>query len=277
MKSQRTWCLCLVFTLCLQCLSAWGEQEGVEFGAPHLGWSLYFPVHMPGLELTQPVEDGEDIEIDADMVDLAEHANSFFALGVGYGFRAWNDHYMWFDLNGWHGGYQMEMDDLTADSDVALPPILEEFLDVNVEMKQRIVQGEYGVLILEGWNRLDLGIFSGLRYYDQKIKVFGEIPAWNGECGLIGCFEALPFREKQESSWSEFILGLKLGYRWHKRNSLIGSFSWGHEESSRIQVINTLSFRESWFTSLGWRRDEFVNDGVEIVESGLYFEIGKRF
>ncbi|WP_275400199.1 hypothetical protein [Seongchinamella sediminis] len=41
--------------------------------------------------------------------------------------------------------------------------------------------------------------------------------------------------------------------------------------------MNTFRFSNSWFTSLGWRRDEFVNDGAEIIEEGLYVEVGKRF
>jgi len=262
----------LVFTA----LPAIGAGPDPDSVSGPTGWSLYFPVHMPGLALDQSVDGGDDIEIDADMLDLAEHANSFFALGVRYDFRALG-RTMWIDLNGWHGGYDMGMDDLSADSDVAPPPILKEFLDVNVDMQQRIVQGEFGALFLEGWNGFDLGLIGGLRYYDQTIKVFGEIPFWNSDCGLIGCFEALPFREKKETSWTEFILGFTANYRWHERNALAGSLSWGHDDSSRFQLINTFTFKETWFTSLGWRRDEFVNDGVEIVESGLYFDIGKRF
>lgn len=262
----------LVFTV-LPAICA-GQELDTAYG--HTGWSLYFPVHMPGLGLDQTVADGDDIKIDADMLDLAKHANSFFALGVRYDFQAL-ERTMWLDLNGWHGGYDLGIDDLSADSDIAPPPILKEFLDVNVDMQQRIVQGEFGTLLLEGWNGLDLGLIGGLRHYDQTIKVFGKIPIWNSECGLIGCFEALPFREKEETNWTEFILGFTANYRWHDRNTLSGSFSWGHEESSRFQLVNTFTFKQTWFTSLGWRRDEFVNDGVEIVESGLYFDIGKRF
>jgi len=276
MKLRQTVHLGLSFLLGLAAFPAAGEKAAPGDVSRHTGWSLYFPVHMPGLELSQSVEGGDDVDIDVDMVDLAKHANSFFALGFGYSWQAWGRH-MWFDVNGWHGGYDMDMDDLTADSEVAPPPIIKEQLDVNIDMKQRIVQAELGVLLLEGWNRIDLGLVSGLRYYDQTIKVFGTIPGWNSDCNLIGCFEAQPFREKEETSWTEFILGLSASYRWRHNNALIGSFSWGHEESSRLQVINTLTFRESWFTSLGWRRDEFVNDGVEIVESGMYFDIGKHF
>ena len=276
MKLQQIWCVSLSFLLGLAAFPAVGREPGSGDLSRHTGWSLYFPVHMPGLEISQPLEGGDDINIDADMVDLAKHANSFFALGFGYSFRAWDRH-LWFDLNGWHGGYDMDMDDLTADSDVAPPPIIRELLDVNLDMQQRIVQAELGVLVLEDWNGIDLGLVSGLRYYDQTIKVFGTIPGWNSDCGLIGCFEAQPFREKEETSWTEFILGLSASYRWRDNNALIGSFSWGHEESSRLQVMNTLTFRESWFTSFGWRRDEFVNAGVEIVESGLYFDVGKQF
>ena len=260
----------------LLAIPAAGEVTAIDASAGEAGWSVYFPVHMPGLELTQPVEDVVDVEIDADMIDLAKHANSFFALGVGYRFRALNRQ-MWLDLNGWHGGYDMDMDDITAETDVAPPPILEEFLDVNVDMQQRIVQGEWGAFLVEDWHRLDLGLITGFRYYDQTIKVFGEIPAWNSDCGLFGCFESQPFRAKEETSWTEFILGFTAAYQWHERNRVIAAFSWGHEESTRLQLINTFSFRESWFASLGWRRDEFVNDGVEIIESGLYFDIGKHF
>ena len=270
----------IIFSLALACTAvpAVGADPDLVANARHKpnGWSLYFPVHMPGLALDQTVAGGDNIEIDADMLNLAKHANSFFALGVRYDFRAL-ERAMWLDLGGWQGGYDMGMDDLSADSGLAPPPILKEFLDVNVDMHQRIVQGELGALFLEGWNGLDLGLIGGLRYYDQTIKVFGQIPIWNSDCGLIGCFEAQPFREKEDTSWTEFILGVTANYHWHDRNTLTGSFSWGHEDSSRLQLINTLTFKESWFTSLGWRRDEFVNDGVEIVESGLYFDIGKRF
>lgn len=240
------------------------------------GWSLYFPVHMPGLELEQPVADGANIHIEADMLDLAKHANSFFALGMGYRFRAL-DRPMWFDLNGWHGGYDMDMDDITAETGIAPPPVLKEYLDVNVDMRQRIVQGEWGVFLLEDWHRLSLGPIAGFRYYDQTIKVFGTIPAWNSDCGLFGCFEPEPFRSKEETSWTEFIVGLSATYQWHNNNTAAASVSWGQDDSIRWQVTNTISFRESWFASLGWRRDEFTNDGVEIIESGLYFDIGKNF
>ena len=253
-----------------------GASSDVDPASAYAGWSLYFPVHMPGLELEETLAGGDDIHIEADMLDLAEHANSFFALGVRYNFRAWGRQ-TWFDLNGWHGGYGMGMDDLTADSDLAPPPVIRDFLDVNVDMQQRIVQGEAGMLLLENVNHFNLGLTSGLRHYDQTIKVFGEIPVWNSDCGLIGCFEALAFREKHETSWTEFILGLTASYSWHERNILLGSLSWGHEESTRFQLINTFSFKDSWFTSQGWRRDEFVNDGVKIIESGLYFDLGKRF
>ena len=276
MKFQRIRHLSLTFMLGLATFPAVGEEARPGETSRHTGWSLYFPVHMPGLELSQPVEGGEDIEIEADMVDLAEHANSFFAVGFGYSFRGWDRH-MWFDFNGWHGGYDMELGDLTVDSDVAPPSIIRDLLDVNVDMQQQIVQAEFGVLLLEDWNLIDLGLISGFRYYDQTIKVFGTIPRWNSDCGLIGCFEAKPFSEREETNWTEFILGLSASYHWSDNNALIGSFSWGHEESSRQQIINTLTFKESWFASLGWRRDEFVNDGIEIVESGLYFDIGKRF
>jgi hypothetical protein len=240
------------------------------------GWSLYFPVHMPGLELSQPLEGGDDIDIDADMLDLAEHANSFFALGAGYRFSGLG-RAMWLDFNAWHGGYDMGMDDLTAKSGLAPPPILKDFLDVNVDMQQRIMQAELGVWLLQDEGSLDLGVLGGARHYDQTIKVFGTIPFFNSECGLIGCFEALPFREKEDTSWTEAILGVIANYRWHDRNALRASASWGHEDSVRWQIHNTLFFGESWFSSLGWRRDEFVNDGVEIIESGLYFDVGRQF
>lgn len=236
-------------------------------------WSLYFPVHMPGLELTEEIEDGPDVEIDADMLDLAKHANSFFALGFGYQFR-FAGRAMWLDFNGWHGGYDMGMDDF--DTDIDLPPLVGDLLDVNVDMKQRILQGEIGVLVVEDWHKLDLGLTTGLRYYDQTIKVFGTFPGWDSSCGLFGCFAAIPFSESEETSWTEFTLGLHARYHWHDKNVVIASWSWGHDESERMQLANTLTFKESWFTSLGWRRDEFINDGVKIVESGLYFDIGKR-
>lgn len=268
---------CLLALICgMQVIPALAQVNDRGTANSESGWSLYFPVHMPGLELSQPVEGGPDVEIDADMIDLAQYANSFFALGVGYRFRALDRH-MWLDLSGWHGGYEMGMDDITAYTDVAPPPVLEEYLDVNVDMQQQIVQGEWGVLLLEDWQRLNLGLITGFRYYDQTIKVFGKVPVWNGDCGLFGCFEAQSFRSKEETSWAEFILGLSATYRWHERNTLAGSFSWGHDDSSRWQLTNTFSFRESWFASLGWRRDEFTNDGVEIIESGLYFDIGKHF
>ena len=240
------------------------------------GWSLYFPVHMPGLELSQSVEGGDNIDIDAGVLDLAEHANSFLALGAGYRFTG-RGRALWWDINAWYGGYDMGMDDLTADSDLAPPPILKEYLDVNVDMQQQIMQAELGMWLVEDSGPLDLGLLAGARHYDQTIKVFGTIPAFNSECGLIGCFEALPFREQEDTSWTEAILGLTANYRWHNRNALRASVSWGHENSERWQIHNTLFFGESWFGSLGWRRDEFVNDGVEIVESGLYFDIGKHF
>ena len=256
--------------------AALGADASDGHRSQQAGWSLYFPVHMPGLELSQSVEGGEDIDIDADMLDLAEHANSFFALGAGYRFSGLG-RAMWLDFNAWHGGYDMGMDDLTADSGVAPPPILKEFLDVNVDMQQRIMQAELGVWLLDDMQNLNVGLLGGARYYDQTIKVFGTIPVFNGDCGLIGCFEAQPFREKEETSWTEAILGLTANYRWHDRNSVRASVSWGHEDSVRWQVHNTFLFGQSWFSSLGWRRDEFVNDGVEIVESGLYFDIGKWF
>ncbi|PLW69333.1 hypothetical protein C0039_07305 [Pseudohalioglobus lutimaris] len=240
------------------------------------GWSLYFPVHMPGLELSQALEGGGDISVDADMLDLAKHANSFFALGASYRFTALEQP-MWLDINGWYGGYDMGMDDLTAHSGLAPPPVLREFLDVNVDMRQRIIQGELGMWVVQDWHQIDLGLLAGVRQYDQTIKIFGTIPVFNSGCGLIGCFEAQPFREKEETSWAEAIFGLTANYRWQDSNALLASISWGHEESIRWQIHNTLFFGESWFGSLGWRRDEFVNDGVEIVESGLYVDVGKQF
>lgn len=266
--------LLLLVAFCVPAASAYGAGADEQSIPNTGGWSLYFPVHMPGLELSQPVEDGPDVEIDASMTDLAKHANSFFALGLGYEFRAW-DHAMWFDLNGWHGGYDMDMDDM--DVDVPLPPALADQIDVNVDMTQRIVQGEFGVVLLDNWHRLDLGLTTGFRYYDQIIKVFGTLPVWNSDCGLIGCFEAQPFRQKEDTGWTELTLGLTGSYHWHERNVLTAAVSWGDDESTRIQLTNTLTFKESWFTSLGWRQDEFVNDGVEITESGLYVDIGKRF
>ncbi len=56
-----------------------GEGTDQADVSRHTGWSLYFPVHMPGLEISQSIEGGDDIDIEADMIDLAEHANSFFA------------------------------------------------------------------------------------------------------------------------------------------------------------------------------------------------------
>lgn len=240
------------------------------------GWSLYFPVHMPGLELSQSLEDGDSVDIDADMLDLAKHANSFFALGASYRFSGFGRS-MWLDVNGWHGGYDMGMDDLSAESGLAPPPILKEFLDVNVDMQQRIFHAEVGAWLVEDWNRFDLGVLGGVRHYDQTIKVFGTIPVFNSGCGLIGCFEAQPFREKEETSWTEAILGVTARYTWHERNALLAAVSWGHDDSLRWQLHNTFFFGERWFGSLGWRRDEFVNDGVEIIESGLYFDIGRAF
>ena len=63
----------------------------------------------------------------------------------------------------------------------------------------------------------------------------------------------------------------------HHRNALRASISWGHEDLVRWQIHNTFLFGQGWFSSLGWRRDELVSDGVEVVESGLYFDIGKWF
>ena len=261
--------------LVLPAMEVSSSDSGDAHWSHKQGWSLYFPVHMPGLELSQSLEDGEDIDIDADMLDLAKHANSFFALGATYRFTGLG-HAMWLDFNGWHGGYDLGMDDLTANSDLAPPPILEDFLDVNVDMQQRIMQAELGFWLVEGLRHFDLGLLGGARHYDQTIKVFGTIPKFNSDCGLIGCFEAQSFREKEETSWTEAIIGITANYRWHERNALRASVSWGHEDSVRWQIHNTLVFGESWFSSLGWRRDEFVNDGVEIIESGLYFDVGKQ-
>ncbi len=272
--SAKTISIALLLGLSSSIQSVLADAPETEAPFEPNGWSLYFPVHMPGLELTQPVEGGPDVEVDASMVDLAKHANSFYALGFGYEWRAW-DHSMWFDMTGWHGGYDMDMDDM--DVDVPLPPVIGDQLDVNVDMKQRIVQAEVGMLVVEDWHRLDLGLTTGIRYYDQIIKVFGTIPIFNTGCGLIGCFEAQPFREKEETTWTEFTFGLMGNYHWHDRNVVTASISWGDDESIRMELLNTLTFKQSWFTSLGWRRDEFVNDGVEIIESGLYVDIGKRF
>jgi hypothetical protein len=273
---EQTRQICLAAAITTWMIPVYGQAPEGHAQATSAAWSLYFPVHMPGLELSQPLEDGEVVEIDADVLDLAKHANSFFALGARYDFHAF-DRTMWLDLHGWYGGYGLDMDDLTAKSDITPPPVLNDLLDFNVDMQQAIVQGEWGVLPLEGWHKLDLGLTLGFRHYDQEIKVFGELPAWNPDCGLFGCFEAAPFRVKQASSWAEATLGILANYHWRPGSTLIGSYSRGSDESSRWQVINTFQFRNSWFASIGWRRDEFVNDGVEILEAGLYVDIGKRF
>ena len=54
------------------------EVSGSDGGDAHWshkqGWSLYFPVHMPGLELSQSLEDGEDIDIDETRCSLIDPA-----------------------------------------------------------------------------------------------------------------------------------------------------------------------------------------------------------
>ncbi|MEH6593795.1 MAG: hypothetical protein V7746_26245 [Halioglobus sp.] len=239
-------------------------------------WALYLPVHMPGLELTQSIPGEKDVVVEADMVDLAEHANSFFALGVRYDFHAMN-HPMWLDLNAWHGGYDMDMGDLDAGIESVPPSAITDFLEVNVDMKQRIVQAEVGMLLLQDWNRLDLGVTTGLRYFYQKIELSGQLPVWNSDCGRFGCFEGRPFKENTRTEWVELLLGLAANYHWHPKNKLQMSLSYGHDGSSRFQFTNRYTFENAWFGSLGWRRDAFENDGVDIVESGVYFDVGKRF
>jgi hypothetical protein len=261
--------LCLAFGVTAQ------EPEAAS-GDDDQSWSLYFPVHMPGLEITQPVPGGEDVVVEADMVDLAKHANSFFALGVRYDFHAMN-HPMWFDVNAWHGGYDMDMDDLTADIEAVPPSVIMDILDVNLDMTQRILQAEAGMLLLQDWHGLDLGVTTGLRYFYQEIELFGKLPVWNAGCSLIGCFEGESFKVGTRTEWTEVILGMSANYHWHPRNRLVMSFNYGHEGSSRFQLMNTYTFQNAWFSSLGWRRDEFENDGVDIIESGVYFDVGKRF
>ncbi|MEH6568503.1 MAG: hypothetical protein V7709_05480 [Halioglobus sp.] len=252
-------------------------SSGNDSGSSETGqWSLYFPVHMPGLEISQSVEGGDDVELKADILDLAQHANSFFALGARYEFSALN-RMMWFDINGWYGGYDMDMHDLTAGIDAVPPAIVKELLDVNLEMKQAIIQGDAGVWLIQDWHKLDLGLTGGLRYYYQEIEVFGKSPMFVPDCGRFGCFEAMPFSEGETTHLTEITLGVVAKYQWHAKNALSASFSLGHEGSSRTQLINTLAFKQAWFFSLGWRRDEFENDGVNIIESGVYFDIGKTF
>jgi len=238
-------------------------------------WSVYFPVHMPGLELSVPQENGEDIHIKAGMRDLAKHANSFFAFGIRYDFRALN-HQLWLDFNGWLGGYDLNQDDLIATLEPP-PPDGRDLVKVTVDMGQRIVQTEAGLWLLQDRSRFDLGLSTGFRYYDQEIRVSGELPVLTGECLLNDCIETQPFEQENNVSWAEVTLGLTAAYRWHPNNALVASVSYGHEGSSRIQLVNTWFFGQSWFSSLGWRRDEFESDGVDIVENGAYFDVGKRF
>lgn len=280
--SPRLSCLHRIYVMLFLCCVGMGasaqdiapadESSPSESGQ----WSLYFPVHMPGLELSQPVDDGDDIEVEADILDLAQHANQFFALGARYEFSAF-ERSVWLDINGWYGGYGMDMNDITAGIDTIPPPILDELLDVNLDMKQAIVQAEAGIWLFQDRNKLDVGVTGGLRYYYQEIEVFGTVPVLVPDCGLLGCFEAMPFTAGETTHLTEVTIGAVARYHWHTRNTLNASFSIGHEGSNRVQLINTLAFKQTWFFSLGWRRDEFENDGVNIIESGVYFDIGKAF
>lgn len=145
-------------------------------------WSVYFPVHMPGLELTVPEENGEELDISADVLDLAKQANSFIALGIRYDFHALNRQ-LWFDFNGWHGGYDLDKNDLTAK--LKPPPKDRELVGLTVDMTQRIVQTEAGVWFRQEWHRLDLGLLAGARYYDQEIKIYGDVAVLSLECGAM--------------------------------------------------------------------------------------------
>jgi hypothetical protein len=237
-------------------------------------WSVYFPVHMPGLDLTVPEENGEELKISADVLDLAKQANSFFALGIRYDFHVLNRQ-LWLDFNGWHGGYDLGKDDLTAK--LKPPPKDRDLVDITVDMVQRIAQAEAGVWLGHDWRKLDLGLFTGARYYDQEIKVSGDVAILSLQCRVTDCADRENFKQENNVSWAEAILGVSARYHWHGGSVLAFSFSYGHDGSSRIQGANTWTFAESWFGSLGWRRDAFESDGVDIVENGAYFDIGKRF
>jgi hypothetical protein len=115
----------------------------------------------------------------------------------------------------------------------------------------------------------------GLNYFSLQ-RVMMTLRLRPG-CGLLGCFDAKPFTAGETTHLTEVTLGAVANYHWHAKNTLNASLSIGHEGFNRAQLINTFSFKQAWFFPLEWRRDEFENDGVNIIGSGVYFDIRKAF
>ncbi len=236
----------------------------------HAGeWTVSAPIHMPNLD----VGDGM---IDANVQDLAKLANAYMTFGLKYE----NDN-QFYKYQGWHGGYADEKSEHFSEQ-IKVPGIPPREVDINgqvgagFQLYQTIHAFEFGHKFYEKGGFRLYGTL-GVRDYDMDITAYGLF-----NMNINGKDLAGPFTNgdggKLAQHWTEATAGLYAEYDLTKNGSLDLSYSIGHKDSLRAEAAYRYDFGESgWFTRTGFRKDQFVADGITVDESGFLLEFGYTF